>query len=86
MLIKECANPSAIPYDSETFDIILNRHGDFNAKELYRLLKQDGIFITQQVGGENDRDLVEMVLPGSEPPFPHLNLKEQRKVLSLIHI
>ncbi len=80
MLIKECANPSAIPYDSETFDIILNRHGDFNAKELYRLLKQDGIFITQQVGGENDRDLVEMVLPGSEPPFPHLNLKEQRKV------
>ncbi|WMJ87990.1 hypothetical protein [Anaerocolumna sp. MB42-C2] len=24
--------------------------------------------------------MVEMVLPGTEKPFPHLNLKEQRKV------
>jgi hypothetical protein len=48
-------------------------------KELYRLLKKGGLFITQQVGGENERDLVEMVLPDAEKPFPHLNLKEQKK-------
>ena len=48
--------------------------------ELYRLLKKGGIFITEQVGSDNDRDLVEMVLPGTEKPFPHLNLKEQKKV------
>ena len=77
---KECHTPSKIPYDDETFDIIINRHGNFDAKELYRLLKKDGIFVTEQVGGDNERDLVEMVLPGSEKPFPHLNLKEQRKV------
>lgn len=77
---KECSTPSEIPYDNETFDIILNRHGSFDAGELHRLLKKDGIFITEQVGGDNERDLVEMVLPGTPKPFPHLNLKEQGKV------
>ena len=77
---KECNNPSEIPYDDAIFDMVINRHGDFDAKELYRLLKKGGIFITEQVGGDNERDLVEMVLPGAEKPFPHLNLKEQRKV------
>ena len=76
---KACNNPKDIPYKSESFDMIINRHGDFNAKELYRLLKKGGIFITQQVGGENDRDLVKLVLPDIEKPFPHLNLKEQKR-------
>ena len=77
---KECNNASDIPFDDASFDLIINRHGEFNAPELYRLLKNNGIFVTQQVGGENDRELVEMVLPGTKKPFPHLNLKEQRKV------
>lgn len=77
---KECSDPSKIPFESESFDLIINRHGDFNAGELYRLLKTGGIIVTEQVGSDNDRDLVEMVLPGTEKPFPHLNLKEQRAV------
>lgn len=77
---KECSDCANIPFENESFDIIINRHGDFNAKELYRLLKDGGIFITEQVGGDNDRDLVEAVLPSAEKPFPHLNLKEQKKV------
>ena len=76
---KVCDNPANIPFPDERFDLIINRHGSFNAKELYRLLKKGGLFITQQVGGENERDLVEMVLPNAEKPFPHLNLKEQKK-------
>jgi SAM-dependent methyltransferase len=76
---KECSNPAKIPFEDESFDLIINRHGDFNAKEIHRLLRSNGVFITEQVGGDNDRDLVEMVLPGTEKPFPHLNLAEQRK-------
>lgn len=78
--VRVCDDPSNIPFPDESFDLILNRHGDFDAKELYRLLKKGGIFITQQVGGDNDRELVEMVLPDAEKPFPHLNLKEQKEV------
>ena len=77
---KECDNSSNIPFEDETFDIIINRHGDYDARELYRLLKKGGVFITQQVGGDNERELVEMVLPGTNRPFSNHNLKEQRKL------
>lgn len=75
-----CDNPVNIPFENESFDMIINRHGSFNAEELYRLLKKGGIFVTEQVGEENDRDLVERVLPDTEKPFPHLNLEEQKAV------
>ena len=75
---RECSNPSAIPFPSQSFDMMINRHGDFDPAEIKRVLKPNGIFVTQQVGDKNDRELVEMVLPGLEPPFPHLNLSEQR--------
>lgn len=76
---KECGDPSSIPFEDGTFDLILNRHGSFDAAEIFRLLRQGGVFITEQVGEDNDRDLVELVLPGTEKPFPHLNLAEQRR-------
>ena len=77
---KVCNDPANIPFRDESFDLIINRHGSFDAKELYRLLKKDGIFITQQVGEDNDRELVEMVLPNTPKQFSHLNLKDQKKV------
>ncbi len=76
---KECNNPSEIPFADNAFDLIINRHGSFNAGEIYRLLRNNGLFITEQVGEDNDRDLVEMVLPETKKPFQHLNLSEQRK-------
>lgn len=78
---KECHDPSKVPFGDESFDLIINRHGGFDAREFFRLLRPEGLFITEQVGGDNDRDLVEMVLPNSEKPYPHLNLTEQRKYI-----
>lgn len=79
IIFKECNNPSQIPFADETFDIIINRHGEFNAKEIHRLLKKGGIFITEQVGSENNQDLVQAVLPDTPKPFPHMNLIEQKQ-------
>ncbi len=76
---RECADPSAVPFPDESFDLILNRHGSFDPAELFRLLKPGGVFLTEQVGEDNDRDLVEQVLPGTPKPFPHKNLREQRR-------
>lgn len=60
-----------LPFENDKFDVIINRHGDYNADEIYRVLKPGGVFITQQVGAENDRELVEMLLPDvPELPFP----------------
>lgn len=76
---RPCSDPAAIPFPSGTFDLIINRHGNFHPPELYRLLKPGGVFVTEQVGGDNDRDLVERVLPGTEKPYPHLYLSRQRR-------
>ena len=76
---KACADPGSIPFPDGSFDLILNRHGSFCPCELYRLLKKGGLFVTEQVGGDNERDLVERVLPGAEKPFPHMRLSEQRE-------
>ena len=56
-----------LPFEDSRFDLILNRHGDFNAEEIFRCLKPGGIFITQQVGAHNDRELVQL-LQGDQPP------------------
>ncbi len=72
----------ALPFDDAAFDMIINRHGDFNAEEIHRALKDGGIFITEQVGAENDRELVELLLGKTELPFPEQYLATVRKRFS----
>ncbi|MBO4748978.1 MAG: SAM-dependent methyltransferase [Lachnospiraceae bacterium] len=76
---KACDDETNIPYADGSIDLFINRHGSFDAREAYRLLRHGGMFITQQVGGRNDRDLVEMVLPEFAQPHPELMLSIQRK-------
>ena len=64
-----------LPFEDEAFDIVINRHGSFCVSELHRVVKRGGIFITEQVGAENDTALVELLLPGTELPFPEMRLK-----------
>lgn len=59
-----------LPYSDAGFDIVIDRHGDFNAEEIYRVLKPGGVFISQQVGAENDRELVELLCGKTPLPFP----------------
>lgn len=49
---------SGMPFDDGAFDLVLNRHGGFRPAEMHRILKPGGIFLTQQVGGDNLFDLV----------------------------
>lgn len=64
-----------LPFKDERFDLVLNRHGDLNPEEIYRVLKPGGLFITQQVGAENDRELVELLCGHTDLPFPDQYLK-----------
>lgn len=78
---KEAVATKYLPYPNETFDMVINRHGGFNEKEIYRVLKPNGLFITQQVGAENDRGLVELLyssLPDSPAPDNYLSITEQK--------
>ena len=59
-----------LPYADDSFHIVIDRHGDYNPAEIYRVLKPGGMFISQQVGAENDRELVELICGESPLPFP----------------
>ena len=71
---------TVLPFPDASFDVILDRHGDYNAKDIYWLLKDGGLFITEQVGAENDRELVELLLGETALPFPeqYLSIAEKQ--------
>lgn len=59
-----------LPSAENSFDVVIDRHGDFNPTEIYRVLKPGGVFVSQQVGAENDRELVELLCGKLPLPFP----------------
>ena len=63
-----------LPFEDGAFDVVINRHGSFSVSEIFRVLKPGGMFITQQVGEENDRELVKILLPHAEKPYPGWSL------------
>ncbi len=73
---READRSDCLPFDSGSFDLVINRHGRYDARELYRILKPGGCFVTQQVGAENDRELVDLLLPGTKLAFPEQYLEK----------
>jgi len=51
----------SLPFDAETFDLVINRHESYSPKEVKRILKKQGTFITQQVGGLNNKEINELL-------------------------
>ena len=52
-----------LPFNSNFFDLVINRHDFFDPQELNRILKPGGIFITQQVGGQDQQPLNQFLAP-----------------------
>lgn len=79
---QEADGGGPLPFPDGSFDLVLNRHGDYLPEEVFRVLKPGGLFLTQQVGAENDRDLVELLLNPAPPlPFPEQYLSIARNAL-----
>lgn len=51
----------ALPFRTESLDMIIDRHESFVASEVYRVLKRGGIFLTQQVGSADYPELNEFL-------------------------
>ena len=68
---------SGMPFENEAFDLVLSRHGGFVAHEMHRILKSGGVFLTQQVGGDNLADLADAF--GSSLPYPDNTLSRVRE-------
>ncbi len=46
-----------LPFENGHFDLVINRHESYAPREIHRILRSGGHFITQQVGGRNNLDL-----------------------------
>lgn len=60
--VRQVFNDNYLPFEDAIFDIIINRHEAFDINEVYRLLKPNGLFITQQVGGLNNKELSSILI------------------------
>jgi SAM-dependent methyltransferase len=65
----------ALPFASESLDLIIDRHASYREDEVYRALKPGGRFITQQVGGQSNRECNEWLGAPLEVPFASWTLE-----------
>lgn len=56
-----------LPIADDSFDIVINRHESYDLVEVSRILKRGGMFITQQVGGENCASFAKRLNNSTEP-------------------
>jgi len=63
-----------LPFNENRFEMVINRHESFDPAELSRILKPDGLFITQQVGGLNNLELNQFFEDKFTSPFMDLGL------------
>ncbi|MBE5939598.1 MAG: class I SAM-dependent methyltransferase [Lachnospiraceae bacterium] len=78
--VEKVTDYAHLPFEDEEFDMVINRHGNYDADEVYRVLKKGGLFITQQVGDDNDKEFIEFLLPELPKKEKIHNLKTQEKV------
>ena len=57
IIVNAAKDNNKLPFEDNYFDIVINRHGSYSINEITRILSNNGIFITQQVGSLNAIDL-----------------------------
>lgn len=74
--VKHYKDDHHLPFEDETFDLVINRHESFAAAEIHRIMQDGGIFITQQVA---DNDNIELNVALDAPLS-----KEENALLSAV--
>jgi SAM-dependent methyltransferase len=77
-----------LPFPSASFDIVCNRHESYLAAEVARVLAKDGVFLTQQTGGDYSEfyDLLELHPPPRQAPEWNLQFASDQLRLVGLHV
>ncbi len=70
----ESHNDKTLPFDDNFFDLVINRHESYVATEVYRIIKSNCQFITQQVGGLNNLELNKIFCGNVDHKYKYWNL------------
>ena len=68
-----------LPFVDGAFDLVINRHESFDPREIVRLLRPGGWFVTQQVGTDDERSLCELL--GLQPDGAVWDLRTARSLV-----
>jgi SAM-dependent methyltransferase len=71
---EEEGGPQYLPFEDQFFDLVLNRHGYYWPPELYRILRPGGVFLTQQVGDNNDVGMRQLL--GAPDAVPNIDWED----------
>ena len=63
-----------LPFADQSLDLVLNRHESYDPAELSRVLRPGGALVTQQIGGQNDADLNELLGKPPADDYSHWTL------------
>ncbi|XXM71069.1 class I SAM-dependent methyltransferase [Lysinibacillus sphaericus] len=73
--VKEVKEDNLLPFGDEAFDLVINKHEEYSPAEVRRVLTSGGIFITQQVGGNDCVGINEALGAPVNKEFLHWNLE-----------
>ncbi len=68
-------NDNSLPFENDLFDLVINRHEYYEPSEVSRILKPGGYFITQQVKGNCDKEILELLKINTEVEFADWSLR-----------
>lgn len=60
--VHVCDGAGPLPFASNSFDVVMNRHETIDFHEVFRVLKLGGACVVQQVGFQNNLDLAKKLL------------------------
>ena len=68
--VVQIEEEAKLPFKDNEFDLVINRHEWYSPEDVYRIIKSEGLFITQQVGDKSDTKL-RFLLSGKETTEDH---------------
>jgi len=68
--VTQISGDENLPFEDGLFDLIINKHESYSPTEVHRILSEEGIFLTQQVGAHNDNGLIEFFLKNKMSEYP----------------
>ncbi|MDR7071490.1 class I SAM-dependent methyltransferase [Fictibacillus barbaricus] len=72
--VHQIGEDNLLPFSDRQFDLIVNKHEEYSPQEVRRVISDDGIFLTQQVGGTDCKELNEHFGVPLNDVFSHWNL------------
>ncbi|MFE1245298.1 class I SAM-dependent methyltransferase [Fictibacillus sp. NPDC058756] len=79
--VYQIGEDDLLPFDDHQFDLIINKHESYSPSEVRRVLTDDGIFVTQQVGGSDYVDINYALGAPVNDEFSHWELAYAEKEL-----